>query len=119
MLCGPTDSLDERFTETNYLCQFGRYRRRFSRKLCKLTRLPRIRGFPAWAHEKRLHPEGCPRFVLVEAPDHFRRTADVLHADLTGLLCTSRREREFTRRTAGYAEQEVRGGTDRNVATPD
>jgi malonyl-CoA decarboxylase len=27
--------------------------------------------------------------------------------DLTGLLCTSRREREFTRRTAGYANQEV------------
>jgi tetratricopeptide (TPR) repeat protein len=39
--------------------------------------------------------------------------------DLTGLLCTSRREREFTRRTAGYAKQEVQGGTDRNVATPD
>ena len=39
--------------------------------------------------------------------------------DLTGLLCTSRREREFTRRTAGYAKQEVQSGTDRNVATPD
>ena len=28
-------------------------------------------------------------------------------SDLTGLFCTSRREREFTRRTAGYAKQEV------------
>jgi hypothetical protein len=27
--------------------------------------------------------------------------------DLTGPFCTSRREREFTRRTAGYANQEV------------
>jgi hypothetical protein len=39
--------------------------------------------------------------------------------DLTGLFCTSRREREFTRRTAGYAKQEVQGGTDRDVAAPD
>jgi len=28
-------------------------------------------------------------------------------ADLTGLFCTSRREREFTRRTAGHGNQEV------------
>ena len=27
--------------------------------------------------------------------------------DLTRFCCTSRREREFTRRTAGYANQEV------------
>jgi hypothetical protein len=27
--------------------------------------------------------------------------------DLTGPFCTSRREREFTRRTAGYGNQEV------------
>jgi len=27
--------------------------------------------------------------------------------DLTGAFCTSRREREFTRRMAGYAHQEV------------
>ena len=39
--------------------------------------------------------------------------------DLTGLFCTSRREREFTRRTAGYAKQEVQSGTDRDVAAPD
>jgi DNA-directed RNA polymerase specialized sigma24 family protein len=39
--------------------------------------------------------------------------------DLTGLFCTSRREREFKRRTAGYAKQEVQSGTDRDVAAPD
>src|ERR1017187_5943000 len=39
--------------------------------------------------------------------------------DLTGLFCTSRREREFTRRTAGYAKQEVQGRTDRDVTASD
>ena len=39
--------------------------------------------------------------------------------DLTGLFCTSRCEREFTRRTAGNAKQEVQSGTDRDVAAPD
>ena len=38
---------------------------------------------------------------------------------LTGAFCTSRREREFTRRTAGYAKQEVQGRTDRDVAASD
>ena len=39
--------------------------------------------------------------------------------DLTGVFCTSRGEREFTRRTAGNAQQEVQSGTDRNVAAAD
>ena len=39
--------------------------------------------------------------------------------DLTGPFCTSRREREFTRRTAGYAKQEVQGRTDRDVTASD
>ena len=39
--------------------------------------------------------------------------------DLTGDFCTSRSEREFTGRTAGYANQEAQGGTDRNVAAAD
>ena len=43
----------------------------------------------------------------------------LLILDLTGLFCTSRREREFTRRTAGYAKQEVQSGTDRDVAAAD
>ncbi|MGC1383701.1 MAG: hypothetical protein WA823_07980, partial [Candidatus Acidiferrales bacterium] len=32
--------------------------------------------------------------------------------DLTGVFCTSRGEREFTRRTAGNAQQEVQSRTD-------
>jgi hypothetical protein len=39
--------------------------------------------------------------------------------DLTGPFCTSRREREFTRRTAGHAKQEVQSRTDRDVAASD
>ena len=35
------------------------------------------------------------------------RSAQRWTYDLTGLFCTSRCEREFTRRTAGYANQEV------------
>jgi hypothetical protein len=40
-------------------------------------------------------------------------------SDLTGPFCTSRREREFTRRTAGHAKQEVQSRTDRDVAASD
>ncbi|MGB6510057.1 MAG: hypothetical protein WBF07_18230, partial [Xanthobacteraceae bacterium] len=39
--------------------------------------------------------------------------------DLTGAFCTSRREREFTRRTAGYANQEVQSRTDRDDTASD
>jgi hypothetical protein len=39
--------------------------------------------------------------------------------DLTRLFCTSRREREFTRRTAGNAKQEVQSRTDRDVVATD
>ena len=39
--------------------------------------------------------------------------------DLTGAFCTSRREREFTRRTAGYAHQEVQSRTDRDDTASD
>ena len=39
--------------------------------------------------------------------------------DLTGPFCTSRREREFTRRTAGYAHQEVQSRTDRDDTASD
>jgi hypothetical protein len=39
--------------------------------------------------------------------------------DLTGVFCTSRGEREFTRRTAGNAQQEIQSGTDRSVAAAD
>jgi imidazolonepropionase-like amidohydrolase len=41
------------------------------------------------------------------------------HSDLTGIFCTSRGEREFTRRTAGNAQQEVQSRTDRDVAAAD
>src|SRR5271155_2230624 len=40
-------------------------------------------------------------------------------SDLTGPFCTSRREREFTRRTAGYAHQEVQSRTDRDDTASD
>src|SRR5277367_3011976 len=39
--------------------------------------------------------------------------------DVTGPFCTSRREREFTRRTAGYAHQEVQSRTDRDDTASD
>ena len=39
--------------------------------------------------------------------------------DLTGVFCTSRGEREFTRRTAGNAQQEVQSRTDSDVAASD
>src|SRR5258708_7190471 len=42
-----------------------------------------------------------------------------LPRDLTGHFCTSRRERESTRRTAGYGNEEVQGRTDRDVAEAD
>jgi uncharacterized MnhB-related membrane protein len=51
-------------------------------------------------------------------PDVSFREA-LLGTDLTGVFCTSRGEREFTRRTAGHAQQEVQSGTDRNVAAAD
>jgi hypothetical protein len=47
------------------------------------------------------------------------RTIKTGSCDLTGVFCTSRGEREFTRRTAGHAQQEVQSGTDRNVAAAD
>ena len=45
----------------------------------------------------------------------FKRRMD----DLTGVFCTSRGEREFTRRTAGNAQQEVQSRTDSDVAASD
>jgi len=39
--------------------------------------------------------------------------------DLTGAFCTSRGEREFTRRMAGYAHQEVQSRTDRDDTASD
>src|SRR4029077_4900402 len=39
--------------------------------------------------------------------------------DLTRPFCTSRREREFTRRTAGYGNQEIQGRADCDVAASD
>jgi len=58
-----------------------------------------------WANVEVEFRDGIPSMVRV--------------TDVTGLFCTSRREREFTRRTAGYAKQEVQSGADRNVAAPD
>jgi hypothetical protein len=42
-------------------------------------------------------------------PDEFNWSETELSGflDLTGSFCTSRREREFTRRTAGHGNQEV------------
>ena len=46
-------------------------------------------------------------------------SVDYILSDLTGVFCTSRGEREFTRRTAGNAQQKVQSGTDRDVAAAD
>jgi hypothetical protein len=47
--------------------------------------------------------------------DQLQSEQSKIDHDLTGPFCTSRREREFTRRTAGYANQEVQSRTDRDV----
>ncbi len=63
-----------------------------------------------------------PNFVVPAIITSLNPISGVVSAavtDLTGPFCTSRREREFTRRTAGYAKQEVQSGTDRDVAAPD
>jgi hypothetical protein len=54
-----------------------------------------------------------------DVPVLFCVSYPVIEFDLTGLCCTSRREREFARRTAAYANQEVQSGTDREVTASD
>src|SRR5271156_5217242 len=60
-----------------------------------------------------------PRTNLHAVPDRFDFIYYSFGTDLTGPFCTSRREREFTRRTAGYAHQEGQSRTDRDDTASD
>jgi KAP family P-loop domain len=65
--------------------------------------------------------EPLKRWILIETCNSLTAQGAIskYELDLTGPFCTSRREGEFTRRTAGYANQEVQSGTDRDVAAAD